>query len=156
MLSCYVPAVCNLSLAFNNPTWTLKGGLQGVVGSLLYSPFDQMSNEEMAQLLSNVILSLQLTYECDGNAKASSFIAGGILRLGKLVFGATYNYPKTREWTFAASLNVLKDGETENEDSLLNVIGSLCDKELTDILPHFVERNLVKPVGNIDLSLLKV
>ncbi|KAF5536846.1 hypothetical protein FNAPI_11620 [Fusarium napiforme] len=150
------PAVCNLSLTFNNPTWTLKGGLQGVRGSLLYSLFDQSSNEEMVQLLSNVILSLQLTYEYDGNAKASSFIAEGILRLGKLVFGVTYNYPKTREWTFAASLNVLKDDETEKEDSLLSVIGSLCGKELTEIVPDFVGKISVKPVGNTDLSSLKV
>ncbi|KAM0272282.1 hypothetical protein ACHAQH_008729 [Verticillium albo-atrum] len=151
------PAIWNLVLAYNKSVWTLSGGVTGLRGSLLYSLFDEDSNSEMAQLLSNMVLDLHLTYNFDSSAKASDFKAEGLLHLGHVILKANYHYPSDGNWTLDASLHVEKDvGGKGSGGSLVGVIESICGEDLASVLPDFVGDIEVNPVAAADLTSLKV
>jgi len=121
-------------------------------GSLLYSLFAKDCRDEVSQLLSQIDLSLFLEYNYDNDAKASDFTVEGILRLGHLTLDTTYIYPANGDWDFTASLRV--GGQTDG--SLLGVLASLCGTDLASVLPEFISKIKVRPVGAQNLTSLRI
>ncbi|KAF3930413.1 hypothetical protein ABW20_dc0110419 [Dactylellina cionopaga] len=147
----------SLACSYRDSKWTLMGSAGGISGALLYKFFDDDCNLELIQILRHIVVNLDLRYDYE-SGQGSSFLISGRLLIGKLEFGLTYQHfgkdkAGNSAWDFSASLGV-----DSGSSSLLDVVQSLCDVDLSKVLPCLADVQLT-PAPNEDkpkLSSLRV
>lgn len=123
-----------VSIVFDNGSWTFEGLVTELNVGCLYSLFPSTDSDAIMNIMEEItILEFDITYNYDGPTN-SSITAEGTLQLGPVTLEIDYAFNGTNTWSFSASLGV----EFTGGNIILGQFLSGVCADIADILPDFV------------------